>query len=133
MDIDTKLLMAEAVRARERAYCPYSDFAVGAALLCKDGTIIRGCNVENGAYGPSNCAERTAVFAAVAEGKREFTAIAIAGGKAKEEPVACYPCGVCRQVLSEFCDRNFKVIIKNEAGEIETVTLGELLPRSFQL
>lgn len=133
MEIQAEMLMREAVKARENAYCPYSGYAVGAALLCTDGTIVYGCNVENSAYGPSNCAERTAVFAAVAQGKREFAAIAVAGGNKGETPQECYPCGVCRQVLSEFCDGTFPVIIKNKAGDTEIVKLGELLPRSFEL
>lgn len=131
--MDVRMLMSEAEAARENSYCPYSGFAVGAALLCEDGTVVRGCNVENGAYGPSNCAERTAVFAAVAQGKRKFTAIAIAGGPAGAAAEACYPCGVCRQVLSEFCDEDFKIIVKSADKACEVITLGELLPKSFKL
>ena len=126
-------LMEEAKKARERSYCPYSKFAVGAALLCEDGTVALGCNVESGSYSPSNCAERTAIFAAVAQGKRKFRAIAIAGGNQGEEAGPCYPCGVCRQVMAEFCDKDFQVVCKNEEGQIEILTLGELLPRNFSL
>ena len=133
MEIQAEMLMKEAEKARENADCPYSGYAVGAALLCADGTIVYGCNVENSAYGPSNCAERTAVFAAVAQGKKEFAAIAVAGGKKGEDPQVCYPCGVCRQVLSEFCDKAFPVIVKSMTGAAEVVKLGELLPKSFEL
>ena len=133
MKILPETLMEEAKVARGNAYCPYSGYAVGAALLCEDGTIVKGCNVENGAYGPTNCAERTAVFAAVAQGKRSFLAIAIAGGPVEEPPVTCYPCGTCRQVLSEFCDRDFPVFIKNETGEIQSIPLSDLLPKSFHV
>lgn len=126
-------LMEEAKKARERSYCPYSKFAVGAALLCEDGTVVLGCNVESGSYSPSNCAERTAIFAAVAQGKRKFRAIAIAGGNQGEEAGPCYPCGVCRQVMAEFCDKDFQVVCKNEEEQIEILTLGELLPRNFSL
>ena len=122
----------------ERSYAPYSHFHVGAALLGKDGKIYTGCNVENAAYGPSNCAERTAVFKAVSEGCRDFEAIAIVGGPEDEKgkPAIkdfCPPCGVCRQVLAEFCDKDFKILLANGAGEIKEFTLGELLPESFSL
>jgi cytidine deaminase len=93
-----------ALRARETAYCPYSGFAVGAALLAKSGEIYTGVNIENAAFTPTNCAERTAFFTAIAKGERDFVAVAIAGGKAGEEPEDfCAPCGVCRQVMREFC------------------------------
>ena len=100
--IKPKELVALAEQARERAYCPYSGFAVGAALLCADGTVYTGCNIENAAFGPSVCAERTAIFKAVSEGRRDFAALAVAGGPAGS-PVEreCPPCGVCRQVLRE--------------------------------
>ena len=99
-------LIRQAMEARKNSYSPYSGFQVGAALLCEDGTVYTGCNVENAAYGPTNCAERTAVFKAVSEGKREFKRIAIVGGH-EGESVAPTPCGVCRQVLSEFCKPSF--------------------------
>ena len=101
-------LIKQAIEARKQSYCPYSGFAVGAALLCGDGTVYTGCNIENASYSPTNCAERTAFFKAVSEGKREFVAIAIVGGS--EELQKCYPCGVCRQVMSEFCDELFEVV-----------------------
>ena len=127
-----KDLINKAIEARKFSYSPYSGFQVGAALLCKDGTIYTGCNVENAAYGPSNCAERTAIFKAVSEGKREFEKIAIVGGM-EGESVAPTPCGVCRQVMSEFCDPSFEIIMAKNDEDYETVTLGELLPRSFDL
>ncbi len=122
----------------ERSYAPYSHFHVGAALLDKNGKIWTGCNIENAAYGPSNCAERTAVFKAVSEGAREFEAIAIVGGPEDENGTPqiqdfCPPCGVCRQVLAEFCDRDFKIILANGKGEQKVFTLAELLPESFSL
>ncbi len=108
------------------AYAPYSNFRVGAALECTDGTVFTGCNIENAAYGPTNCAERTAVFKAVSEGKRSFTRIAIAG----ETEQFCAPCGVCRQVLQEFAPE-IQVILVNHRGETMELTLPELFPYSF--
>ena len=126
-------LMQMAMDARKYSYNPYSGFAVGAALLCKDGTVYTGCNIENAAFSPTNCAERTAFFKAVSEGKREFLAIAIAGGK-EDDLVVCYPCGVCRQVMSEFCDVNeFDVVCGHSAEDVEVYHLGSLLPKGFQL
>ena len=125
-------LVALAKQARSRSYCPYSGFAVGAALLCADGIVYQGCNIENAAYGPSICAERVAVFRAVAEGKRDFAALAVAGGKAGEEITAlCPPCGVCRQVLREFCGADFPIYLAGPDGTYECHSLGELLPMSF--
>lgn len=110
------------------AYVPYSHFPVGAALECEDGTVFTGCNVENAAYGPSNCAERTAVFKAVSEGCRKFKRIAIAADTEK----FCAPCGVCRQVLSEFDPQlKMEVILVNSKGETRSMTLADLLPYSF--
>ncbi len=131
-------LVKKAIEMTNRSYAPYSHFHVGAALLAKDGSVWTGCNIENAAYGPSNCAERTAVFKAVSEGVLEFEAIAIAGGPEDQngKPVIqdfCPPCGVCRQVLSEFCKRDFKIILVNAKGEQKIFTLGELLPQSFSL
>ena len=118
--------------ARARSYVPYSGFAVGAALLCKDGTVYQGCNIENAAYGPTICAERVAVFKAVYDGHRDFEAIAVAGGRAGEEITGLFPpCGVCRQVLREFCDLDFMLYLAKENGAYESYTLGELLPCSF--
>lgn len=130
---DYKMLMDKAVEARKNSYCPYSEFRVGAALLCADGTIFTGCNVENSSYGAANCAERTAIFKAVSEGYREFTAIAIAGGK-EGARITCYPCGICRQVMAEFCDlESFEIICEGENDTFVVNTLMELLPAGFGL
>ena len=122
-----------ALEAREHAYIPYSGFAVGAALLCADGSIYQGCNIENAAYTPSNCAERTAFFKAVYDGKRAFDCIAVAGGKAGEAPDQyCAPCGVCRQVMMEFCDpETFEIILVRSAEDCRILKLKELLPHGF--
>ena len=116
--MENRELVMEALKARKQAYCPYSGFAVGAALLCADGRVFTGCNIENAAYPATNCAERTATFKAVSEGKTEFRAIAIVGGpKGKEPENFCAPCGVCRQVMAEFCDpETFRIILMNGAG-----------------
>ena len=128
--MDPKILIRKALEAREYSYSPYSGFRVGAALLCVDGTVYTGCNIENRAYGPTNCAERTAFFKAVSEGHREFTAIAVVGGG--KEPEWCYPCGVCRQVMAEFCSADeFRIICAKSEDEYQVFTLGELLPRMF--
>lgn len=128
MNIDMHTLAMEALAAREYSYSPYSNFRVGAALLTKKGNIYRGCNIENAAYTPTNCAERTAFFRAVAEGEREFAAIAIAGDTGDY----LYPCGVCRQVMIEFCDpETFLVFLVKNETEIKTVTLKELFPGAF--
>ena len=125
-------LAACALRARKKAYTPYSHWAVGAALLAEDGSLFPGCNVENAAYGPTNCAERTALFSAVAQGKRKFRAIAIAGGREEEEPSGfCPPCGVCRQALAEFCGPDFEILLVKSNAETQLHTLGELLPLAF--
>lgn len=114
--------------ARTRAYAPYSHFTVGAALLCRDGSVYTGCNIENASYTPTCCAERVALFSAVADGKREFEAIAVCGGREGEAPIAqCCPCGVCRQVLSEFCNDKMKILFFD--GSVKS--LGELLPNAF--
>ena len=123
-------LISLAVEAMDKAYAPYSGFKVGAALLCSDGTVYTGCNIENAAYSPTNCAERTAIFKAVSEGHRDFTAIAICGGKNGEITNLCTPCGVCRQVLREFCKDDFPVYLAHGGG-YKTLTLGDLLPYSF--
>ena len=122
-------LMKKAVEARELAYAPYSRFRVGAALLCADGSIYTGCNIENAAYSPSNCAERTAFFKAISEGKREFRKIAVVGGKDALNEL-CAPCGVCRQVMAEFCGVDFEIILGNEQNQ-HVYLLKELLPMSF--
>ncbi|MGN0729460.1 MAG: cytidine deaminase [Treponema sp.] len=128
-----KTLIKKAMEMLEFSYAPYSNFHVGAALLADDGKIYTGCNIENSAYGPSNCAERTAVFKAVSEGCRKFRAIAIVGGKNGKPESFCSPCGVCRQVLAEFCDKEFKVVMAKSPDEYRVMTLGQLLPESFSL
>lgn len=126
-------LICKALEARQKAYAPYSGFMVGAALLCKDGRIFTGCNIENASYGATNCAERTAFFKAVSEGYREFTAIAIAGGRREAQSLEyCAPCGICRQVMSEFCDSDaFLVILPRTEEDYKSYTLGQLLPLGF--
>lgn len=122
-----------ALEARQMAYTPYSHHKVGAALLTKDGKVYRGCNIESASYTPSNCAERTAFFKAVSEGERDFEAIAIVGGF-EDSPVLrlCAPCGVCRQVMMEFCDpETFEIILCDEKDELHTYKLEELLPLGF--
>lgn len=121
-------LMAMAKEAKKRAYSPYSGFSVGAALLCDSGKIYWGCNVENASYTPTCCAERVAIFSAIAEGERKFCAIAIAADSAP-----CMPCGVCRQVMSEFCDPDFEIIFEEKTGAVGALTLKELLPYGFEL
>ena len=131
--MDNQLLIALAMKAREKAYAPYSHFAVGAALLTKEGQVYTGCNIENASYGATNCAERTAIFKAVSEGAKEFIKIAIVGGKAGEEITEyAYPCGVCRQVMAEFCDvKEMTVLIAKSENEYVEKKLDELLPLSF--
>ncbi|MBR2956624.1 MAG: cytidine deaminase [Clostridia bacterium] len=125
-------LIRAALEARKNSYSPYSGYSVGAAILCKDGSIFTGCNIENASYGATMCAERTALFTAVAAGHRDFEAIAIVGGK-KNEVDLPYPYGICRQVLSEFCGRDFKVMVAKSINDFEEHTLGSLLPYSFSL
>ncbi|WP_246940451.1 cytidine deaminase [Bacillus pinisoli] len=120
-------LVEEAKKAREMAYVPYSKFKVGAALLTKDGKVYRGCNIENAAYSMTNCAERTALFKAVSEGDKEFSAIAVVADT--ERPIP--PCGACRQVISELCASGMKVYLTNLHGEIHELTVAELLPGAF--
>lgn len=126
-----EMLIAQAKEAMTHAYAPYSGFQVGAALLCKNGSVYQGCNIENAAYGPTNCAERTAVFKAVYDGHREFSAIAVCGGKGGVITGSCPPCGVCRQVLREFCNEDFMVYVAGDGDSYETYTLAQLLPYSF--
>ena len=123
-------LLENAEKARKNAYAPYSNFSVGAALLTKDGKIYTGCNVENASFSPTNCAERTAFFKAISEGEREFEAIAVVGGKMGEEGGFCAPCGVCRQVMLEFCSPDFKIILKDEKS-VKIYLLSELIPIAF--
>jgi len=126
-------LISHALQARKQSYSHYSHFAVGAALLSKDGRLYTGCNIENAAYTPSNCAERTAFFKAVSEGVREFSAIAIVGGPEGADTLAlCAPCGVCRQVMMEFCDpKTFEVILAKDPQHYEIFTLEQILPMGF--
>ena len=125
-------LVREALEAMHFAYVPYSGFTVGAALLTKSGKVYRGCNIENAAYGPSNCAERTAIFKAVSEGEREFAAIAVVGGKNGDASDIFPPCGVCRQVMQEFCDGDFIILLSDRKQEnIIRKYLRELLPFGF--
>lgn len=127
-----KELIQKAILARENAYTPYSGFCVGAALLGKSGKIYTGCNIENAGYTPSNCAERTAFFKAVSEGEREFEMIAIVAGPKDGDLIITAPCGVCRQVMMEFCDyETFRVILAKSPEEYEVLTLKELLPFGF--
>lgn len=126
-------LIKKAIEMLNFSYAPYSNFHVGAALLTSEGEIYTGCNIENAAYGPSNCAERTAIFKAVSEGKKEFEAIAVVGGKNRKIEDFCPPCGVCRQVLAEFCKKDFKIILAKSTDEYKIMTLEQLLPESFSL
>lgn len=131
---EARWLLETAGQARAFSYAPYSHFTVGAALLCSDGSVISGCNIENAAYSPGNCAERTAVFKAVSEGKTAFRAIAIVGAKEGEVPAGnspCTPCGVCRQVLAEFCRADSFWIYVTDGRNIFAYTLEELLPSAF--
>lgn len=133
MKKELKNLMIIAMEARKYSYCPYSNYSVGAALLCKDGRVITGSNIENASYGATNCAERTAFFKAVSEGEKDFVAIAISGGfKDMESDSFAYPCGVCRQVMREFCDEEkFKILVVKNEKEYEEYLLKDLLPKSF--
>ena len=127
-------LCKAAIEAMDKAYAPYSGYKVGAALLCADGTVYSGCNIENASYSPTICAERTAFSKAVSEGQREFTAIAICGGKAGVITGSFPPCGVCRQVMREFCRDDFRVyLVTDQSGSYETRTLAQLLPDGFTL
>ena len=126
-------LVKKAIEARKKSYSPYSAFSVGAALLCADGTVYTGANIENASYTPTVCAERVAFFSALHEGQRDFCAIAIVGGKSGEEICEyCPPCGVCRQVISEFCGDDFEIIL-SDGKENKVLTLKELLPYRFDL
>ena len=124
-------LVSMAKEAMQYAYSPYSGYKVGASLLCKDGSVYTGCNIENAGYSSTNCAERTAFFKAVSEGRKEFEAIAICGGKESVIEGLFPPCGVCRQVMREFCGDDFLIYLATKDG-IETYTLKELLPVSFR-
>ncbi|MCH5193241.1 MAG: cytidine deaminase [Oscillospiraceae bacterium] len=121
-------LLDLAAEAMKNAYAPYSKFCVGAALLCKDGTVFTGCNIENASYGAANCAERTAIFKAVSEGHRDFSAIAIVSSGGGET----YPCGICRQVMAEFAS-NLRVILRNPEGESVSYNFKDMMPYIFSL
>lgn len=126
-------LIQIALEQRKFSYAPYSHFRVGAALLAADGTVYTGCNIENGAYTPSNCGERTAFFKAISVGVRKFRAICVVGGDQEQPTKFCPPCGVCRQVMEEFCQEDFEIILAVSQEKYEVHTLGELLPLGFQL
>lgn len=125
-----KELMVAANEARKFAYTPYSNFKVGAALLTKSGKLYMGCNIENSSYTPTVCAERTAVFKAVSEGESDFAVIAVVGGKEENPLEFCSPCGVCRQVLAEFCGADFRILLGNPE-KFQSYTVDEILPFSF--
>ncbi len=133
-NVNKDTLIEEALKARENAYTPYSHFKVGAALLTKQGKVYHGCNIENAAYSPTNCAERTAFFKAVSQGERDFCAIAIVGfkeNKSLKKGEFCAPCGVCRQVMREFCNPKEFLLYLSDGNTIKTYTLEQLLPLDF--
>lgn len=129
--MNDKKLINSAFDAMARAYAPYSNYKVGAALLSDSGRVYTGCNVENAAFGPTNCAERTAFFKAISEGEREFSKIAVVGGKGGSVTDLFVPCGVCRQVMAEFCDGDFEIIVAVSEENYEKYTLKQLLPNGF--
>ena len=131
--MDNKELIKLAIEARKHAYCPYSNFAVGAALLCKNGKVYTGCNIENAAFTPGNCAERTAIFKAVSEGDVLFEKIAIAGSpKGDDITGPAHPCGVCRQVMQEFVNpAEFKIVVAYDNENYKEYTLKDLFPEGF--
>ncbi|MDD3368326.1 MAG: cytidine deaminase [Lachnospiraceae bacterium] len=132
-ELQKKDLLEQAKQARKFSYAPYSEYCVGAALLCNDGTVFTGCNIENAAFGDTVCAERTAIFQAVSKGFQDFTAIAIAGSPKQENiSQASYPCGSCRQVMREFCNPDqFLVLVADHDDSFHECLLGDLLPRGF--
>jgi len=125
--VEPKQLIDEAIAASKQAHVPYSQFHVGAALLTTDGKVYRGCNIENASYGLTNCAERTAIFKAVSEGDKQFSAIAVVGDT--DGPIS--PCGACRQVLAEFCDDHTQIILANLKGDFVITNINEILPGYF--
>lgn len=125
--LNYKLLLEKAYEGRENAYAPYSNFKVGAAVLAENGKIYTGCNIENASYGATNCAERTAIFKAISEGNRKIRAIAIVGA----DDEYTYPCGICRQVIAEFADKNTEIILGKKSLEYIVKTLAEILPGAF--
>ena len=128
-----EMLTEKAVSMRKMSYCPYSGFSVGAALLCKDGTVYTGCNIENQAFGSTICAERTAIFKAISEGNKEFAAICIAGGEKDKPTRFSPPCGACRQVMAEFVGRDFIVLIATSDTEYNEYTFDKVFPLVFDL
>ena len=129
--MNNKELINKAFEAMQKAYAPYSGYKVGAALLAESGKVYTGCNIENAAYSPSVCAERTAIFKAVSEGETKFAKIAVCGGKDGVPDGYFYPCGVCRQVMAEFCGADFAIITAKTPGDFKESTLGEMLPHAF--
>jgi cytidine deaminase len=129
--MDERALIKQAIEARTRAYCPYSGFAVGAALLGESGRVYLGCNVENASYPATNCAERTALFHAVSQGERQFIALALAAGKQGEAPSVVSPCGICLQALSEFDRGNMVLLLAAGPDDYHRITLAQLLPHRF--
>ena len=125
--LNYKLLLEKAYEGRKNAYAPYSNFKVGAAVLAENGKIYTGCNIENASYGATNCAERTAIFKAISEGNRKIRAIAIVGA----DEQCTYPCGICRQVIAEFADKNTEIILGKKSLEYIVKTLAEILPGAF--
>lgn len=125
---DLFMLAKDAIKS---SYAPYSQYNVGAVLLCKNGNIYKGCNIENASYSLTNCAERTALFSAIANGEKEFESLCVVGGKKGEITDYAMPCGACRQVLAEFCDADFKVFVGINENDIEEYSLSDLLPYSF--
>lgn len=131
--MDNKELIQLAINAAKNSYSPYSNYKVGAALLTKNGKVYLGTNIENSTYAATNCAERTAIFKAISEGEKEFEKIAIVGGQNGDFTDFCAPCGICRQVINEFCDKNFKIILGTKDLEYKEYTIEELLPLAFKL
>lgn len=129
--MNEKQLCDLAIKALKCSYSPYSECKVGAALLCKDGTVYTGCNIENASFSATVCAERTAFFKALSEGRKEFSSIAIAGSKNGKDIEKFSPCGICRQVMSEFCSADFRIYLVKENAEYEEYTLEQLLPLAF--
>ena len=129
--MNKKDLFTLAKDAMKNSYAPYSDYNVGVALLCKNGNIYKGCNIENASYSLTNCAERTALFTAVANGEKDFEAICVVGGKNSEITDYAMPCGACRQALAEFCEADFKVYVGISEDDIKEYKLSDLLPCSF--
>ena len=127
-----KQLVEKAIEVLKNSYSPYSNFKVGAALMCKNGDVYTGVNVENASFSATSCAERSAFYSAISNGNKTFEKIAIIGGKNGEITDFCLPCGVCRQVMSEFCEKDFEIILYN-GKEIKKYTLDELLPNSFEM